>query len=434
MKKILLQALLFAAMLSGAHAQKAPSEPENAYLDSLYLYLHQHPEISFHEKETGKRMADELRKAGFEVAENVGGYGVVGVLRNGKGKTLLVRTDTDALPIIEDTGAPYASRVMTKDDAGKDVGAMHACGHDIHMTVWTGAARWLAANRKAWHGTLIFIAQPAEERGSGAVKMLEDGLYTRFPQPDIALALHCNAALAAGKVGYCPNYALANVDMVDITVYGEGGHGAYPHLTKDPIVLAARIITDLQTLVSRENNPLDPAVVTVGSIHGGSKGNIIPSEVKMELTLRSYTDEMRNSLIERIRRTCNGAAMGYGLPESKYPKVEVRDEFVPALFNDPQLCTQMAALFAKTLGEENVSPLAPVMGAEDFSRYGRTTPKVPIFLYWLGTVPPANLAAIKNGTAKLPSLHSAQYLPDYQPSIRTGVQTMTAAVVELMSK
>jgi len=423
----------FCAAATALQAQSPAQSPaETEYLRGLYLDLHQHPELSFHEEQTSKRMAGELRKAGFEVTEKVGGYGVVGVLKNGEGKTLLVRTDTDALPITEDTGAPFASKVVVKDGAGKDVGTMHACGHDVHMSVWTGTARYLATHKDAWHGTLVFIAQPAEERGSGARIMLADGLYDRFPRPDMALALHCNATLAAGRVGYCPNYALANVDMVDITVYGEGGHGAYPHTTKDPIVLAARIITDLQTIISRENNPLEPAVLTVGSIHGGTKGNIIPSEVKLELTLRSYSMDVRNALIERIKRTCNGAAMGYGLPENKYPKVTVLDEFVPALFNDPNLTIQLASVFGKAIGEGNISKMAPVMGAEDFSRYGLMEPPVPILLYWLGTIPQAKVDAAKRGETALPSLHSAQYLPEYDLSIKTGVTTMIAGVLELM--
>ncbi len=433
----LLQAIFLVGCFSGYHAltaQNLIASGEDAYLEALYLHLHQHPELSFHEKETSARMAAELRNIGFEVTENVGGYGVVGVLKNGKGPTLLIRTDMDALPVKETTGATYASTVITTDDAGNDVGVMHACGHDMHMTVWTGTARWMAEHKKEWQGTLLMIGQPAEERGSGAREMLKDGLYARFPKPELGLALHCNATLAAGMVGVCPGYAMANVDMVDITVYGQGGHGAYPHTTKDPVVLAARIITDLQTIVSREISPLEPAVVTVGSIHGGSKGNIIPSEVKLELTLRSYTDEVRAALIEKIKRTCNGAAMGYGLPEDKYPKVVVREEFTPALRNDPVLTTRMETVFKQQLGESQVRVLGPVMGGEDFSRYGRTEDKIPIMLFWLGTIPAEKAAAAERKEIELPSLHNDSFLPEYPLAIKTGVSAMTAAALSILAK
>ena len=311
---------------------------------------------------------------------------------------------------------------------------MHACGHDVHMTVWVGAARELARRRADWSGTLVFIAQPAEERSGGANAMLADGLYTRFPTPDYALGLHVSAGLPAGTVGYVPGYAMANVDMLDITVFGKGGHGAYPHTTIDPVVISARIIVALQTIVARETSPLEPAVVTVGSIHGGAKGNVIPDEVKLELTLRSYTDEMRNGLIAAVRRVCNGVAMSAGLDSTMYPTVTVRDEFAPALYNNPELTERMAGVFSETIGADNVRKLQSVMGGEDFSRYGRTDDQVPILMFWLGAVEPERHAASERGEVKLPSLHNSGFAPDVDPTLATGVKTMVAGVMNLLEK
>ena len=389
------------------------------YLEALYLHCHAHPELSFYEFNTATRMAEELRTAGFEVTENVGGNGVVGVLKNGEGPTVLVRADMDALPITEETGLPHAS---------KTEGVMHACGHDVHMTVWVGAARAMAAMREQWKGTLIFIGQPAEERSGGAKEMLKDGLFERFPRPDYALALHVNANLPAGTVGLCPGYAMANVDMVDITVHGKGGHGALPHQTIDPVVLSARIILALQTVVSRELPPSEPAVLTVGAIHGGSKGNVIPDEVKMELTLRSYTDEVRNAMIEKLTRICRGEAMSAGLPEDMYPTITIRNEYTPALYNDPALTERARQAFATAIGTENIATVPPNMVGEDFGRFGRTEPRVPILQYWLGSVDPEKVKA----GGPLPSLHSSKYAPLPEPTIKTGVVTMCAGLMELM--
>ncbi len=403
-----------------------------AYLESLYLHLHQHPELSFYEKNTSRRMAEELRQLGFEVTENVGGYGVVAVLQNGKGPTVLVRADMDALPVAEETGKPYASKVTTTDESGRTVGVMHACGHDVHMTAWVGAARALAALKQQWKGTLVFIAQPAEERSGGAKAMLAGGLYEKFPLPDYALAIHVSASLPAGAVGICSGYTMANVDMVDITVYGRGGHGAAPHTTIDPVVLAARLILDFQTIVSREINPTEPAVLTVVAITFNNKGNVIPNEVKMELTLRSYADEVRNAMIEKIQRICRGVAASAGLPENMYPKVEVRNESTPSLYNDPALAERIGRLFKTVLGEQRVHQVSQVMTGEDFGQYGRTAHKVPILLYWLGAVDPALLAAAERGEAPYPSLHNSRFAPLPEPTIKAGVMTMTAAVMELM--
>ena len=415
-------------------AQGDLENTEYTYLEELYKHLHANPELSFHEVQSARRMAGELRNLGFEVTENVGGTGVVGVLKNGPGKTVMVRADMDALPLVEETGRPYASKVTTVDAQGNTVGVMHACGHDVHMTVWTGVARQLAEHREKWSGTVVFIGQPAEERGSGAREMLADGLYTRFPRPDYALGLHVSASLPAGTIGFKGEYAMANVDMLDITVYGRGGHGAYPHTTIDPVLLASRIVVALQTIVSREVSPLEPAVVTVGSIHGGAKGNVIPNEVKLELTMRSYTDEVRNALIEKVERICRGVAMSAGLDSTMYPQVTVRNEFVPALFNDEDLATRMRPVFEQAIGKENVRELPPVMGGEDFSRYGREEPKTPILLYWVGAVEPERVAAAERGELKLPSLHNSKFAPDVEPTLRTGVKTMTAAVMDILGK
>jgi len=424
---------LFSCTIAQKEQIETLTNKEYESLFGLYKHLHQNPELSFHEEQTGKRMAEELKKAGFKVTSNFGGYGVVGVMKNGKGPTIMVRTDLDALPVKEESGVAYESKIKTKDDTGKEVSVMHACGHDMHMTAWVGTARVLSQMKKEWKGTLIFIGQPAEERGGGAKAMLGDGLYDKFPQPDYALALHVSSSLPAGTVGYCEEYAMANVDMVDITVYGRGGHGAYPHTTIDPVVLASRIVLDLQTIVSREISPLEPAVVTVGSIHGGTKGNVIPDEVKLELTVRSYTDEVRNQLLGKIKRISEGAAITAGVTPDMYPKIKVRDEYTPSLYNDPALSQNTAKAIGDMIGGDNVKVLAPVMGGEDFARYGREKPKVPIMLYWLGAVEPEKIAAAERGEIALPSLHSPKFAPTPEVTIKTGVQSMSAAVMNLLN-
>ncbi len=425
--------LFFSAAAQRAEIEKAVEE-DYAYLENFYKVCHSHPELSFYEFETAKRMAEELRKAGFEVTEQVGGTGVVGVLRNGQGPTVLVRADMDALPVKEETDLPYASEVKAKDPHGKEVYVMHACGHDVHMTVWLGTARFLAKHRDLWSGTLVFIGQPAEERGGGSKAMLADGLYERFSTPDYALALHVKADMAAGKLGYHAGYSLANVDMMNITVYGRGGHGAYPHTTVDPVVLAAQLVLQLQTVVSRNVSPLEPAVVTVGSIHGGTKGNIIGNEVKLELTLRSYTDETRQLVISRIEQICKGIGLSAGLPEEMWPKIEMADDFTPALYNDPALVERIVAAQKELLGEEQLVQSDPVMGGEDFARYGRTEEKVPIFMFWLGAADPAKVEEAERRGIPLPSLHSSRFAPLPEPTIKTGVKAMSAGVLALLGK
>jgi amidohydrolase len=405
-------------------------DAEYASLESLYKHLHTHPELSYHEEQSAARMAKELKALGFTVKDKVGGHGVVGIFKNGEGPTVLVRTDMDALPVMEITGLPYASKVRIRDQEGNEVGVMHACGHDMHMTCWVGTARVLVGLKDHWKGTLIFIGQPAEEVGAGARMMLEDGLFKNFPRPDYALALHCDSFQSHGTLAFTEGLALANVDSVDILVKGKGGHGSAPHTTVDPIVLAARIVLDLQTLVSRETNPTDPAVVTVGSIHGGSKHNIIPNEVKLQITVRSTKDAVRKHLLDGIQRMAEADAAGAGAPK---PVVTVRpEEFTPALLNDPKLTRQTVSLFREVLGDGKVNERPPVMGGEDFSRYGRAG--VPIFLYFLGTQAPEKVAAAAKEGRSLPSLHSASFAPVPEPTIKTGVLTMSLAALNLLGK
>lgn len=407
----------------------APLDAIYPELDKLYVDLHQSPELSFHEKKTAAKMADRLRALGFEVTTGVGKTGVVGILRNGKGPTVMLRTDLDALPVEERTGLPYASKVTATDDAGETVRVMHACGHDIHMTSWIGAATLLSRAKDRWRGTLMMVGQPAEEKGGGAAKMLADGLFTKFPKPDFAFAIHDSAQAPSGTVQFVPGYALANVDSVDVTIYGKGGHGAYPHTTVDPIVIAARTVVALQTIVGRENNPLDPAVVTVGSIHGGTKHNIIPDEVKLQLTVRSYKDDVRKRLLASIERIAKAEAAAAGAP--KPPEVKMI-EGTPATYNDPAVTKRVADAITRGLGAGNVSETQPVMGGEDFSEFGRAG--VPATLFWVGAVEPKKYAAAKAGGPPLPSLHSSEFAPDREATIRTGVKTVTLAALELLGK
>ena len=405
---------------------------EGEPLLALYKDLHRHPELSFQEKETSKRIAEELRGAGYEVATGIGRYGVVGVLRNGAGPTVLVRTDLDALPVKEQTGLPYASTVMTKDAQGDDVPVMHACGHDIHMSCAVGTARVLARLKDHWQGTVVIIGQPAEERGGGARAMLADGLYQKFPRPDFCLALHDDTELAAGQIGFTPGFAAANVNSIDMTVYGVGGHGAHPDRTHDPIVLAAQIVLALQTIVSREIPPGEPAVVTIGSIHGGTKHNIIPDQVKLQLTVRSYTDDVRKKTLESIERIARGQAIAAGVPEDRMPSVKFSEDMTPALYNDPKLTERVVQLFRKEFGDENIVEKKPTMGGEDFSEFGRTRERVPVFMFNLGAARPEAIEEHERTGKPLPSLHSSLWAPDAEPAIQRGVQAMTLAVLDLL--
>jgi hippurate hydrolase len=433
--KLLLPLLLCGLPISAADPGiEALLKTELPSLARLYQELHASPELSLHEVETAARIARELRSAGFEVTEKVGGNGLVGVLKNGEGPVILVRTDLDALPVKEQTGAPYASTKVVKDDLGREVNVMHACGHDIHMTSFVGTARLLARLKPQWRGTLVMIGQHAEERVLGARLMLRAGLFSKFPRPDKAVALHCASDIPHGTIGIVEGYALANVDSVEIVVKGVGGHGSMPHLTKDPIVLASQIVLALQTIVSREVRPGDPAVVTVGSIHGGTKSNIISDEVRLQLTLRSYKTETRRHLIESIRRMVKAQAESAGMPAEKMPEVIVSDDQAPALYNQPALCAEVRRHCEAELGESNVLTREPVMGAEDFAEYGLTKEKVPLCMFWLGTQAPEAVEEARAKGFTLPSLHSPYFKPVPEPTITTGVRAMTATVLGLMRK
>jgi amidohydrolase len=427
-------------------AQQTPQSLADAELPSLleiYKDIHSHPELSGHEERTAASVAKGLKAAGCEVTEHFGtyddpkfkAYGVIGVMKNGDGPTVLVRTDMDALPVEEETGLPYASKVVTKNDDGKDVHVMHACGHDAHIAAFIGTVRVLGKLKDQWHGTIVFVAQPAEETGNGARALLKDGLYQKFGKPNFALGFHDKADLETGRIGVTEGYTYANVDSVDVTVRGIGGHGAYPHKTKDPIVLAAEMINDWQTIASRENNPLDPIVVTVGSIHGGTKHNIIPDEVKMQLTVRTYKPETRERVLTAIERIAKGIAAAGGVPPDRAPIVSVsKDLFCTSTYNNPELTKRLIAVWKKALGNESVEIVDPTMGGEDFSEYSLPDHSIPAVDFHIGAVEPAKIAEYKQAGKELPSLHSSKFAPVPEPTIRTGVIGMTTAVLELMKK
>ena len=446
MKTKLILAFLFVILVSmpimAQQSLDAMVDREITQLVATYKMLHASPELSHREEKTSAFFAAQLRALGFTVTEHLGkydrpgftGYGVAAVMKNGDGPTVLVRTDLDALPVEEKTGLPYASTVKAKNEAGQDVGVMHACGHDVHITSMLGTAKVLAQLKDQWHGTLVLIGQPAEETVDGARAMLADGLYTRFPKPDFAIALHDSADVEAGRVVYCPGYAMASSTSIDVLIRGVGGHGSKPEATKDPVVMAAQIILALQTIVSRENSPLDPAVVTVGSIHGGTKRNIIPDEVTLQLTTRTFKEDVRLRIIASIERIAKSVALGAGVPEDRLPIIRViESENAPALYNDPQLTERLATAIGRTIGTDNVTKVAPLMGSEDFGRFSLDR-QIPAFMFWLGAIEPSRVEASRKSGKPLPSLHSSLFEPLPEPTLRTGVRAMTAAVLELMKK
>ena len=420
---------LLAAPAASASPVVVPLPQLYPELEAFYVDLHQTPELSLHEEKTSAKLAAKLGALGYEVTEKVGGFGVVAVMKNGSGPTVLIRADMDALPVEEKTGLPYASRVVAKNDAGVDVPVMHACGHDVHMTSLVGAATLLARAKKSWRGTLVLVGQPAEELGGGALRMVNDRFLARFPKPDYAIALHDTPALPSGTIGYTPGFALAAADAVDITVYGRGGHGSRPEATVDPIVIAARIVTALQTIVAREVSPFDAAVVTVGSIHGGTKHNIIPDEVKLQLTVRSYKPEVRRRVIASIERIARGEAEAAGAP--KAPLV-VTGGHGPT-YNDPALTRRIAASLTRTFGADHVVEAPPVMGGEDFGEFGKAA-GAPSLIFWLGASPPAAWAAAAGDVTKLPSLHSSNWAPDREPTLKAGATALVVAAMELLRK
>ena len=431
-------AILLATATPAVHAQdaaplRAQIAREMPSLLELYREMHANPELSGQEVQSAARMAREARALGFEVTERVGGHGIVAVMRNGPGPVLMIRADMDALPVTEQTGLPYASRVRVTTEQGVETGVMHACGHDTHMAAWIGTARTLVANRSRWSGTLVMIGQPAEEVGRGARDMIADGLYTRFPRPTHAIAFHDAAGAPAGSIGFTPGYALANVDSVDILVRGVGGHGAYPHTTRDPIVLASRIVTSLQTLVSRELNPMDDAVVTVGSIHGGTKHNIISDEVRLQLTVRSFSPENRRMLLDGIARIARGEAIAAGMPEDRMPVVtNIEGDFTPSTYNSPEFTTQMGALLQQHFGADRARQVPAVMGGEDFSRFWLADNNINSMIFWVGGERPEVLARHAAAGTAPPSLHSPFWAPDAEAVIATATEAMTVMALNIL--
>jgi hippurate hydrolase len=440
---ILSLSILISRSVCGQQTPQSLADAELPSLLAIYKDIHTHPELSGHEGRTSAIIAKELRAAGCQVTEYLGkyenpklkGYGVVGVMKNGDGPIVLVRTDMDALPVEEQTSLPYASKAMANNDEGKEVHVMHACGHDAHIAAFIGTVRALAKLKDQWHGTIVFVAQPAEETGNGARALLKDGLYDRFGKPNFALGFHDKADLETGRIGVTEGYTSANVDSVDVTVRGVGGHGGYAYKTKDPIVLAAEMINAWQTIASRENNPLDPIVVTVGSIHGGTKHNIIPDEVKMQLTVRTYKAETRERVLAAIERIAKGIAAAGGVPPDRAPIISVsQNQFAPATYNNPELTKRLVAVWKKSLGNDNVKIVDPTMGGEDFSEYSLPDHSIPAVDFHFGAVEPAKIAEYKQAGKELPTLHSSKFAPVPEPTIRVGIIGMTTAVLELMKK
>ncbi len=397
-------------------------------IEALYIDLHRNPELGFQETQTAAKLAARTRALGFDVTTGVGRTGIVAVMKNGPGPTVMLRTELDALPVEEQTALPFASTVVVKNASGQSIPVMHACGHDIHMSSWAGTARLMAEHRDRWHGTLIMVGQPAEETGAGASAMLKDGLFTRFPRPDFALSLHDDDTLPAGTIGYHPGFFRAMSDAVTITVYGRGGHAAMPHSTIDPVVLAARIVLTLQTVVSRENNPVDPVVVTVGSIHGGTAGNIIPDEVRLQLSVRTYTPEVRTRTLAAIRRVVKGEAVAAGATREPLVDAPAVASTAP-VYNDPALTLRLAAALKKGLGESSVVEMPQKMTSEDFVEYGLAG--VPSALLHIGAVDPVKLAAARQSGIPGPAPHSPQWAPQYEPTLKAGIRAEVTALLEL---
>jgi amidohydrolase len=420
---------------SAADLRAAIEDDYASNLEGLFKHLHQNPELSFREFETSKRLASELRNLGITVTENVGGTGIVGMLQNGNGPVVMVRADMDGLPITEDSGLAYASKKTQEDINGERLPVMHACGHDVHMTSLIGTARQLVNTLDQWQGTVMFIGQPAEERIGGAKAMIEDNLYARFGVPDYALAFHVAAGKEAGTVSVPKALAYSSSDSVDITVYGIGAHGASPHAGKDPILIASQIVVALQTVVSREISPLEPGVITVGSFHGGSKHNIIPDRVKLQLTVRSNDEMVRQTLLSAIERIATGVAITAGLPESLYPKVDLSIESTPPTHNNAALAHRVEAAIVDVLGEDKVVPQTQKgMGAEDFAYFLVTEHEVPGAYFSVGGTPLEELKAAKKSGAQLPSHHSPYFKVEPEPAITTGTLAMTSAVLDLLAK
>jgi len=435
MNRIRLDLLVAALLFVGAGAQGwAASGAGAAQVDAiypdiekLYIDLHHNPELAFHEQRTAAELAQRVKAFGFEVTTGVGGTGIVAIMKNGPGPVVMLRTELDALPIEEKTGLPFASTVKTKNDAGEIVPVSHMCGHDLHMSAWVGTAQLMAQNKGRWHGTLMLVGQPAEEIVAGATAMLRDGLFTRFPKPDYALGMHDEHSLPAGVIGFHAGYFRANSTGLDMTVYGKGGHGAYPQNAIDPVLLAARVVLGLQTIVSRENDPNDPAVITVGSIHGGSASNIIPDQVKLQITVRSLDPAVQKRLLAAIARVAKGEALATNAP--KEPLIETKSN-TDAVYNDPELTQRMVAAARAALGTDRVVEMPAQMGGEDFSQLGLAG--VRSVLLHVGAVDAAKLEESHKSGVPVPGVHSPLWAPVREPTIKAAIGAETAILMDLM--
>ncbi len=419
------------ACISAASAQgPSPVEITALYPDlaALYRDLHQNPELGFQEKQTSVKLAGRVKALGYEVTTGVGGTGVVALLKNGSGPTVMLRTELDALPVEEKTGSPFASHVTTKNDAGQSIPVMHACGHDLHMSAWAGTAKWMAEHRDRWHGTLMLVGQPAEEGGRGAAALLKDGLFQRFPKPDYALSLHDDDTMPSGTIGYHAGVFRATSTTVSLTVVGRGGHSAMPHNTIDPVVLAAKVVLSLQTIVSRENNPVDPVVITVGSIHGGAQANVIPDEVTLEISVRAFTEPVRQRVLAAIARIAKAEAQAANAPRE--PRIEVRGGSTNPVINDPALIERLSIALRKAMGADHVIEMPAKMTSEDFSAYGLAG--VPSALLHIGAVAPAKLAESKRTGVPVPAPHSPGWLPDLEATLKAAVLAETSALLDLL--
>src|SRR5262245_16665574 len=428
---LLLMALLFPSAAGRAQTTTSPDQTIDALypeLAALYEDLHRNPELAFQEKRTAATLAARLKSLGYEVTTGVGGTGIVALLRNGPGPTAMLRTELDALPVAEKMGAPFASTVTTKNAAGQLVPVMHACGHDLHMAAWTGTAAWMAGHRQLWKGTLMLVGQPAEETVSGAAAMLKDGLFTRFPKPDFVIGLHDDDTLPAGTIGYHSGFFRASMAAPVITIAGRGGHGAVPQNTVDPIVIAARTIMSLQTIVARENNPLEPLVVTIGSIHGGTQGNFIPDQVRMELSVRTFSEDVRKKALSSIERIAKAEALAAGAPRE--PTIEFANAGIGPVFNDPVLTGRLATALRSAMGADRVVEMPAKMTSEDFAEYGRAG--VPAVLLHVGAIAPARLEEARRTGNPVPAPHSPEWLPALEPTLKGAVQAETAALIELL--
>lgn len=434
LKHLLLASAVSSTLAGAAHAAAALPPEFTAQMDkdfpaieALYQDLHRNPELAFQEHQTAKKLAERVKALGFEVTTGVGGTGVVAILKNGPGPIAMLRTEIDALPVLEKTGLPFASTATAKNAAGETVPTMHACGHDVHMSAWYATAKLMAENRKAWSGTLMLVGQPAEEPLTGSAAMLKDGLFTRFPKPDYAISLHDEGTLPAGQLGWHAGHFRASADTVTITLHGQGGHGATPQETRDPVVMSARVVLALQTLISRENNPADPVVITVGSIHGGTQANIVPDQVKLQLTVRTFRPEVRKRVLASIVREVEGEAQAAGMP--KKPQVDI----VPgadSVYNDPELTARAVTAVQGALGTQNVVEMPAKMTSEDFANYGQAGVKA--VLLHVGAVEPKKLADARAAGKYPPGTHSPQWAPDFKPTVRSFITAETAILLDLL--